>query len=182
LAVSLQSGYSIPTTTNQSNWNTAYGWGNHASEQYLKKEDIYSSYDSTGITYKGVDFALIPDSGLVPKAWVLQMLNMDNNSVQNLVGTSPYWNINNGKNAIINVSANEATITMANLTAGKSGVLTVNCGATGTTVVFSGYTIKIHDSIRHLANTVAVQANTENIFTWYYDGVSVKINGGLNFW
>jgi hypothetical protein len=34
LAVSLQSGYSIPTTSSQSNWDTAYGWGNHASAGY----------------------------------------------------------------------------------------------------------------------------------------------------
>jgi hypothetical protein len=35
LAVSLQSGYSIPTTSSQSNWNTAYGWGDHSSQGYL---------------------------------------------------------------------------------------------------------------------------------------------------
>jgi len=29
-AFSLTSGYSIPTTANQTNWATAYGWGNHA--------------------------------------------------------------------------------------------------------------------------------------------------------
>lgn len=29
-AFSLTSGYVIPTTTEESNWNTAYGWGNHA--------------------------------------------------------------------------------------------------------------------------------------------------------
>jgi len=31
---SLTSGYVIPTTTNASNWSTAYGWGNHASAGY----------------------------------------------------------------------------------------------------------------------------------------------------
>lgn len=35
LAVTLTAGYSIPTTTSQSNWDTAYGWGNHASAGYL---------------------------------------------------------------------------------------------------------------------------------------------------
>ena len=34
LAVSLQSGYSIPTTSSQSNWNTAYGWGDHSTQGY----------------------------------------------------------------------------------------------------------------------------------------------------
>lgn len=35
LAVSYTAGYSIPTTASQSNWDTAYGWGNHASAGYL---------------------------------------------------------------------------------------------------------------------------------------------------
>jgi hypothetical protein len=34
LALSLASGYAIPTTSNISTWNTAYGWGNHASAGY----------------------------------------------------------------------------------------------------------------------------------------------------
>lgn len=35
LAISFATGYSIPTTAKQSNWDTAYGWGNHASAGYL---------------------------------------------------------------------------------------------------------------------------------------------------
>ena len=34
LAVSLQSGDSIPTTSSQSNWDTAYGWGDHSTQGY----------------------------------------------------------------------------------------------------------------------------------------------------
>lgn len=34
-AISLAAGYSIPTTASQSNWDTAYGWGNHATAGYL---------------------------------------------------------------------------------------------------------------------------------------------------
>lgn len=34
LAVTFTAGYSIPTTTSQGNWDTAYGWGNHASAGY----------------------------------------------------------------------------------------------------------------------------------------------------
>jgi hypothetical protein len=30
LALTLTAGYSIPTTASQANWNTAFGWGNHA--------------------------------------------------------------------------------------------------------------------------------------------------------
>jgi hypothetical protein len=35
LALTYASGYSIPTTANQTNWSTAYSWGNHASAGYL---------------------------------------------------------------------------------------------------------------------------------------------------
>ena len=31
----LQSGYSIPTTTSQSQWNTAYSWGDHSNAGYI---------------------------------------------------------------------------------------------------------------------------------------------------
>ncbi len=34
-AISLASGYSIPTTSSQSNWDTAYGWGDHSTQGYL---------------------------------------------------------------------------------------------------------------------------------------------------
>lgn len=33
-SVTFASGYSLPTTAKQSNWDTAYGWGNHASAGY----------------------------------------------------------------------------------------------------------------------------------------------------
>lgn len=36
LTVAFASGYSLPTTAKQGNWDTAYGWGNHASAGYLK--------------------------------------------------------------------------------------------------------------------------------------------------
>jgi len=35
LALSITSGYSIPTTASQTTWDTAYGWGNHASAGYV---------------------------------------------------------------------------------------------------------------------------------------------------
>lgn len=36
IAITLASGYKIPTTTEVSNGSTAYGWGNHATQGYLK--------------------------------------------------------------------------------------------------------------------------------------------------
>lgn len=36
LALTFTDGYSIPKTADQTNWNAAFGWGNHASAGYLK--------------------------------------------------------------------------------------------------------------------------------------------------
>lgn len=45
LALSFASGYALPTTTKQSQWDTSYGWGNHASAGYL------TSYTETDPIY-----------------------------------------------------------------------------------------------------------------------------------
>lgn len=44
LAVSYTAGYAIPTTTKQSEWDTAYGWGNHASAGYLTSATAATTY------------------------------------------------------------------------------------------------------------------------------------------
>lgn len=44
LALSYTAGYSIPTTASQANWDTAYGWGNHASAGYLTSATAASTY------------------------------------------------------------------------------------------------------------------------------------------
>lgn len=44
LAVSYTAGYAIPTTAKQSNWDTAYGWGNHASAGYLTSATAATTY------------------------------------------------------------------------------------------------------------------------------------------
>lgn len=40
LAISYQTGYSIPANTKQSQWDTAYGWGNHASVGYALSSSL----------------------------------------------------------------------------------------------------------------------------------------------
>jgi Major tropism determinant N-terminal domain len=48
-AVTFDTGYSIPTTSSQTNWNTAYGWGNHASAGYLTSVSAATSTAIGGI-------------------------------------------------------------------------------------------------------------------------------------
>jgi hypothetical protein len=50
LAVTYASGYSIPTDTKQTNWDTAYGWGNHASAGYLTTETYTGTVTSVAMT------------------------------------------------------------------------------------------------------------------------------------
>ena len=42
LAISFDTGYALPTTSSQSNWDTAYGWGDHASAGYLTSSSTIS--------------------------------------------------------------------------------------------------------------------------------------------
>lgn len=66
LALTYASGYAIPTTAKQTEWDTAYGWGNHASAGYLTSATAATTYqpldgDLTAIA------ALSGTSGLVKK-------------------------------------------------------------------------------------------------------------------
>ena len=71
LALSYTSGYSIPTTAKQTNWDTAYGWGNHASAGYLKTIPAATSSAYGGIqigyTTSGRNYAVQLSNG---KAYV----------------------------------------------------------------------------------------------------------------
>lgn len=53
IAIALQSGYSIPTTALQANWNTAYAWGNHAGLYYTLGSTVANSTQFAGIGYEG---------------------------------------------------------------------------------------------------------------------------------
>ena len=52
--------YTLPFTNNSANWNTAYGWGNHASAGYLTSyTDTNTTYSAgTGISLSGTTFSL----------------------------------------------------------------------------------------------------------------------------
>lgn len=68
LTISYTAGYSIPTDTSQSNWNTAYGWGNHATAGYLTTNPALGTPVSGNLTNctvdgtNGVGFKNIPQN------------------------------------------------------------------------------------------------------------------------
>ena len=51
IAISFAAGYSLPTTAKQAQWDTAYGWGDHAVAGYLDAADI-------GVTVQAYDLQL----------------------------------------------------------------------------------------------------------------------------
>ena len=67
--ITFTSGYSIPTTAKQTNWDTAYGWGDHSAEGYLTAENLetYVQGPDTATSnaiarYNGATGKLIKDS------------------------------------------------------------------------------------------------------------------------
>jgi hypothetical protein len=58
LSLSFASGYVLPTTASQSNWDTAYGWGDHSTAGYLDSGDIgvtVQGYDADTVKYDDVN-------------------------------------------------------------------------------------------------------------------------------
>ena len=50
--------FSLPFTDNSSNWNTAYGWGNHSAAGYLTSYTDTTYAAGTGISLSGTTFSL----------------------------------------------------------------------------------------------------------------------------
>lgn len=75
LALTYTAGYSIPTTSSQTNWDTAYGWGNHASAGYLTGITSGQVTGALGYTPENAanknaanGYAGLDSSGLVPSS------------------------------------------------------------------------------------------------------------------
>ena len=71
------------SSTNISNWDTAYGWGNHASAGYLKSSDL-SNYVTTGTTQT-----------ITGAKTFNSVINFSNNvgGIQGNIGDNDYWRV-----------------------------------------------------------------------------------------
>jgi len=85
LALSMTAGYAIPTTASQANWDTAYGWGNHASAGYLTTSTAASTY--APLTGTGT-------SGTWGISITGNAATATNVAYSGLTGTVPTWNQN----------------------------------------------------------------------------------------
>lgn len=95
LAISLASGYSIPTTTKQGNWDAAYGWGDHSKAGY-KTTDTNTTYTFANGTN---GFTVTPSGGTAQTVTVTPSI-VDASTTQKGLMTTTYvtrlntmWNV-----------------------------------------------------------------------------------------
>jgi hypothetical protein len=116
LALSYTAGYSIPTNTKQTNWDTAYGWGNHASAGYLTTSVAASTY--APLTGTGA-------SGTWGISITGNAATVTNGLYSNVSYSNPTW-LTSISGSIVsgNISGNAANVT---------GTVAVANGGTGST-------------------------------------------------
>lgn len=127
---------------------------------------------------------LTSGTGLLRKTvggWELDNTLGWNNSVQVLVGTNPTFNPASGLHMRL-TPTNSTTLTFVNLVGGQSGNITVQNPAGVYYITCTGYTFDISQAVLSSGDTLACSGNSKkDRYSWYYDGVSVSINGQLDY-
>ena len=96
--------------------------------------------------------------------------------------TSYTLDATNGQNMKITLIGN-TTVTMQNLVPGSTGNLTVYNASSTYTLTFSGsYSFLVSPIVRRTTASPNVSGNSKiDVFSWYYDGSDVFINGTLDY-
>ena len=92
LALGFAAGYTLPTTTKQSQWDTAYGWGDHAAAGYLDSSDI-------GVTVQGYSAVL---AGTTASFTTADETKLDGIAAGAEVNVNADWNAVSGDAQILN--------------------------------------------------------------------------------
>lgn len=99
LAVTFASGYSIPTNTAQTSWNTAYGWGNHATAGYSLNGHTHGRiYAESGTTSNYLALQSTNELELFNSSGVVQNLYINYSGANNSLygpGGGQIWHANN---------------------------------------------------------------------------------------
>ena len=107
IAISLAAGYSIPTTANQSNWSTAYSWGNHASAGYLTTSSAASTYQPLDADLTSIA-ALVGTTGILTKT-AANTWSLDTNTYLTTSSASSTYQTLSGMSAYLTTSAAAST-------------------------------------------------------------------------
>ena len=202
LAVTFASGYSIPTTIKQSNWDTAYGWGNHADEGYLKDYTIYALTikNSAGTSVLSYNPKTAAGELTLTKAMV-GLGDVDNVSINSWAGSSNITTLGtittgewNGTPIAYNYLADAVQnsldladtayqkpstgipnnhLTNSSITIGSTSI---SLGATAATI--AGLT-KLTSQAFSLGGYVDANNTTESTLTWDATNKAWKITGNL---
>lgn len=177
LAVTYASGYSIPTTTKQSNWDTAYGWGNH-SGLYLPLTggnvtgaiNLYaSSGDSPALIFRrGTLTDSLDDWKIYDTAGALKF--------QHTTGSTTNWQ------DYVVFSATAGTVTINGNTALHAG--NYNSSTYADTTPTSGSTKLIrsgavYTAITEIEDTVAASESALNTRLTTLEGLNIVTGTGL---
>lgn len=146
LAVTYASGYSIPTDASQSNWTTAYGWGNHASAGYITAT---STNTLTNKTLTNPTITNYTETTYTANTSTAITVDLANGTVQILTLTG------------------SPTITMPTATAGKSFVILLKTGSGGYSVTWS--TVKWAGGT---APTITTTASKMDMLSFFSDGTN----------
>ena len=202
---SLSSGYVIPTTTEETNWNTAYSWGNHSIVGYELQSNKgiangYASLDSGGRVpaaqlpsyvddvLEYANLASFPATGETGKIYVA----LDNNKIYRWSG-STYIEISPGNQGTVSqvsvVSANGFAGTVANdtttpaitLSTTITGILKGNGTAVSAAIAGTDYQAPITLTTTGNSGAATLIGNTLNVpvYTFITNGLA---SGGIVTW
>jgi hypothetical protein len=183
---SLTSGYVIPTTTSATNWDTAYGWGNHASAGYLTASSAASTYQQSDADLTAIA-AISGTSGLLKKTaadtWSLDtntyLTSITSGNVTTALGYTP---VTNARTLTINgtafdLSDNRSWTISAGTTLNGTGFVK----ASGTTISYDNSTYLTASTVLSTAITgYSVGSNTAITATDTILGAFNKIQGQIN--
>ena len=173
LDITFTAGYSIPTTASQTNWDAAYGWGNHASAGYQitsqkGQANGYASLDGSGLVpstqlpsyvddvLEYANLAAFPATGATGKIYVA----LDTNETYRWSG-SVYVRIANGAVQSVNGNTGIVTITLASL----GGITLTSLSSTATGLTYTNTTGVFSLTSGYAIPTTTSQSNWDTAFT-----------------
>lgn len=81
------------------------------------------------------------------------------------------------RDAIINISGDFTTVTFSNLIEGMTGNMTINGDGSADSLSLVGYDFRITPCLNFTGDTILIGTDLTNVYSWWYDGEKVFING-----